>query len=117
MQINYSFRRHRDGPKLTVRKGGSILIHQATVDEFGLMGTQFVSLHFNPIDSTLIINPSVDNFKASWKVYKQASGSLLIMGRPFLIKNKLLSAKASMILPVEWNLARGGIVVKIDQQK
>ena len=113
MHITNLIPRVPDFPALTVRRDGNILIHQLTVDRFGLMGTQFVNLDFDPIETTLEIMPSIDKFDAPYKVSKQRSGALVISGRKFFDQNGIPYSDCSRVLPTEYNRVKGRIVVKL----
>jgi hypothetical protein len=113
MNTTYLIPRVPDFPALTVRRDGTILIHQLTVDRFGLMGTKFVNLDLDPVKINLEIKPSVDDSEAPYKVSKQRSGALLIPGKEFLVKNRILYPEGSRVLPVEWNQSKDRIVAKL----
>jgi len=102
-----------DFPALTIRKGGHISIHQLTVDLYGLMGTKYVNLDFDPIETTLEIKPSIDKTDAPYQVFKERSGALLIPGKEFLDKNKILYSEGSTVLSAEWNSMKDAIVAKL----
>lgn len=113
MQIIHLIPRVPDFTAITIRKNGYISIHQLTVDQFGLMGTKFVNLDLDPAETTLEIKPSIDEFDAPYKVSKQRSGALLIPGKEFLVKNRILCPERSRVLPVEWNQSKDRIVAKL----
>ena len=102
-----------DFPAITIRKDGQISIHQLTVDRFGLMGTKYVNLEFDPVEVTLEIKPSIDESDAPYKVSKERSGALVISAREFLDKNKILYSGGSRVLPVKWNPVKGRIVANL----
>ena len=114
MDITNLIPRVPDFPALTIRKNGYISIHQLTVYQFGLMGTKFVNLDFDPVETTLQIKPSIDESDAPYKVSKQRSGALVISGREFLDKNKILYSAGSRVLPVNWNSLKDRIVAKLN---
>jgi hypothetical protein len=102
-----------DFPALTIRKNGYISIHQLTVDRYGLMGTKYVNLDFDPVRTILEIKPSIDKSDASYKVSKERSGALVIPGRDFLDQNGISYSDGSRVLPAKWNRLKGRIVAKL----
>lgn len=114
MQITQQISRVPDFPALTIRRDGTILIHQLAVDQFGLIGTKFVNLDFDPVEIKMEIKPSVDDSEAPYKVSKQRSGALLIPGKEFLVKNRILYSEGSRVLPVNWNSLKDRIVAKLN---
>jgi hypothetical protein len=102
-----------DFPAITIRKDGHISIHQLSVDQYGLMGTKFVDLDFDPIEATLEIKPSIDASDAPYKVSKERSGALLIQGREFLDQNGIPYSDASRVVPTKYNRVKGRIVAKL----
>jgi hypothetical protein len=113
MQITHLIPRIPDFPALTIRKDGYISIHQLTVDRFGLMGTKFVNLDFDPVETTLEIKPSIDEADAPYKVSKERSGALVISGREFLDQNGIPYSDGSRVLQVGWNGVKGRLVAKL----
>lgn len=113
MDITNLIPRVPDFTALTFRRDGHILIHQMTVDQFGLMGTKFVNLNFDPIEVALEITPSIDESEAPYKVSKERSGALIIQGKEFLDRIGILYNHGSRVLPAKWNRVRGCIVVKL----
>lgn len=61
MDITNLIPRVPDFPALTIRKSGHISIHQLTVDRYGLMGTKYVDLEFDAVETTLEIKPGIDD--------------------------------------------------------
>jgi hypothetical protein len=110
MQIRPSFPKDLE---LTVRKNGGILLHQRTVDQLGLMGTKFVDLNLDPVETILEIKPSIDESDAPYRACKQKSGALLILGKTFLDKMGILYSEGSRVLQVEWNPVKRRIVAKL----
>ena len=103
-----------DFPALTIRKDGHISIHQLTVDRFGLMGTKFVNLDFDPVETTLEITPSIDASEAPYKVFKERSGALVIPGREFLDRTGIPYSDGSRVLPARWNRVKRRLVAKLN---
>jgi hypothetical protein len=114
MELTHLSPRVPDFPALTIRKSGHISIHQLAVDRYGLMGTKYVNLDFDPVETTLEIKPSIDEAGAPYKVSKERSGALVIRGREFLDKNKIIYSRGSRVLPVEWNPAKACIATKLN---
>jgi len=102
-----------DFPAITIRKSGHISIHQLTVDRYGFMGTKYVNLHVDPVETTLEIKPSIDEADAPYKVSKGRSGALVISGREFLDQNGISYSDGSRVLPTKYNRAKGRIVAKL----
>ena len=102
-----------DFPAITIRKSGHISIHQLTVDRYGLMGTKYANLDFDPIEKDMGIKPSIDEADAPYKVSKERSGALVISGREFLDQNGIPYSDGSRVLPTEYNRAKGRIVAKL----
>ena len=113
MQITNLIPRVPDFPAITIRKDGQISIHQLTVDRFGLMGTKYVNLEFDPVEVTLEIKPSIDESDAPYKVSRERSGALVISGRDFLDQNGIPYSGGSRVLPTKYNRGRGRIVAKL----
>ena len=113
MDITNLIPRVPDFPAVTIRKNGVISIHQRTVDRYGLMGTKYVNLDFDPVEATLEIKPSIDESDAPYKVSKERSGALLIPGREFLDRTRIPYSHGSRVLPVGWNRVKGRIVAKL----
>ena len=113
MDITNLIPRVPDFTALTVRRDGHILIHQMTVDQFGLMGTKFVNLNFDPIEIALEITPSIDESEAPYKVSKERSGALIIQGKEFLDRTGIPYSHGSRVLPAKWNRLQGRIVAKL----
>jgi hypothetical protein len=115
MDITNLIPRVPDFPALTIRKNGHISIHRLTVDLYGLMGTKYVNLDFDPVEVTLEIKPSIDKSDASYKVSKERSGALVIPGREFLDQNGIAYSDRSRVLPTKYNRVKGRIVAKLNQ--
>jgi len=113
MDMTHLLPRVPDFTALTFRKSGWVCLHQLTVDRFGLMGTHFLSLHFDPIELTLQIRPSMEESQGSYKVFKERSGALVVYARRFLHQIGILNGNGSRILPVEWDGVRGLIVARL----
>ena len=113
MEMAHLIPRVPDFPALTIRKNGYISIHQLTVDPFGLMGTKYVNLDLDPVETTLEIKPSIDESEAPYKVSKERSGALVFSGRDFLDQNGIPYSDGSRVLPAKWNRVKGRIVVKL----
>lgn len=113
MQITNLLPRVPDIACLTIRKGGYISLHQLTVDQYGLMGTKFVNLDYDPVEATLEIEPSIDESGAPYKVSKERSGALVISAREFLDRIGVLYSHGSRVLPVKWNRIKNRIVAKL----
>ena len=114
MDITNLIPRVPDFPALTIRKDGHISIHQLTVDRYGLMGTKYVNLDFDPVETTLEIKPSIDEADAPYKVSKERSGALVISGREFLDQNGIPYSDGSRVLPARWNRLKGRLVAKLN---
>ena len=114
MDITNLIPRVPDFPALTIRRDGHISIHQLTVDLYGLMGTKYVNLDFDPVETTLEIKPSIDESDAPYKVSKERSGALVIAGREFLDRNGIPYSDGSRVLPVKWNQVKDRIVAKLN---
>jgi len=113
MDMTHLLPRVPDFAALTIRKNYCISLHQLTVDTFGLMGTQFLNLHFDPIALTLQIRPSMEKSQGSYKVFKERSGALVVYARKFLHRIGILNGNGSRVLPVEWDRVRGLIVAQL----
>ena len=113
MQITNLIPRVPDFPAITIRKDGHISIHQLSVDLYGLMGTKYVDLDFDPVETTLEIKPSIDEADAPYKVSKERSGALVISGREFLDQNGIPYSGGSRVLPTKYNRVKGRIVAKL----
>jgi hypothetical protein len=113
MEITNLIPRVPDFPAITIRKDGHISIHQRTVDRYGLMGTKYVNLDFDPVETTLEIKASIDESNAPYKVSKERSGALVISGREFLDQNGILYSDGSRVLQVGWNRVKGRLVAKL----
>ena len=113
MDITNVIPRVPDFTALTFRRDGHILIHQMTVDQFGLMGTKFVNLNFDPIEIALEITPSIDETEAPYKVSKERSGALIIQGKEFLDRTGIPYFHGSRVLPATWNRLKGRIVAQL----
>jgi hypothetical protein len=113
MDITNLIPRVPDFPALTIRKNGYISIHQLTVDRYGLMGTKYVNLDFDPVEVTLEIKPSIEKSDASYRVSKERSGALVIPGREFLDQNGIAYSDRSRVLPTKYNRVKGRIVAKL----
>ena len=105
--------RVHDIPEITIRKDGHVSIHQVTVDRYGLMGTKYVNLYFDPVETAFEITPCIDGAGAPYKVSKERSGALVISARKFLDRNKIAYSKGSRVLQVVWNPVKGRIIVKL----
>ena len=115
MDITNLIPRVPDFSALTIRKNGNISIHQLTVDLYGLMGTKYVNLDFDPVEVTLEIKPSIDKSDAPYKVSKERSGALVIPGREFLDQIGIPYSNGSRVLPTKYNRVKGRIVAKLIQ--
>jgi hypothetical protein len=113
MDMTHLLPRVPDFAALTFRKSGWVCLHQLTVDRCGLLGTQFLNLHFDPIELTLQIRPSMEESQGSYKVVKQRSGALVVYARKFLHQIGILNGNGSRVLPVKWDRVRGLIVVQL----
>jgi hypothetical protein len=102
-----------DFPAITIRKDGHISIHQLSVDLYGLMGTKYVNLEFDPVRTILEIKPSIDEFGVCYKVSKERSGALVIPGRDFLDQNGIPYSNGSRVLSTKYNWVKGCIVAKL----
>ncbi|NWG03557.1 MAG: hypothetical protein HXY44_11950 [Syntrophaceae bacterium] len=115
MDVTNLIPRVPDFPALTIRKSGHISIHQLTVDRFGLMGTKYVNLDFDPVETTLEIKPSIDESEAPYKVSKERSGALIIQAKEFLDCTGVVYSHGSRVFPVRWNRLKGRIVAQLKQ--
>ncbi len=113
MKTEYRDPRVPDFPALTIRKNGNISIHQLSVDLYGLMGTKYVNLDFDPVETILEIKPSIDESDAPYKVSKEKSGALVIPGREFLDQNGIPYSDGSRVLPAKYSRVKGCIVAKL----
>jgi len=113
MDMTHLLPRVPDFTALTFRKSGFVCLHQLTVDTYGLLGTRFLNLHFDPIELTLQIKPSMEESRGSYKVFKERSGALVIYARKFLHRTGILNGNGSRVLPVEWDRVRGLIVAQL----
>ena len=114
MQMTQLTSRIYDFPALTIRKNGDISIHQLTVDSYGLMGTKYVNLDLDPVETAFEIKPSIDESDAPYKVSKERSGALVIAAREFLDQNGISYSEGSRVLPAKWNRVKGCIVAKLN---
>ena len=110
--MHRNFRVH-DIFEITIRKDGHVSIHQVTVDRYGLTGTKYVNLCFDPVETTFEIKPRIDESDGSYKVSKERSGALVISARKFLDRNKIVYSEGSRVLQVAWNPVKGRIIVKL----
>ena len=113
MEITNLIPRVPDFPAITIRKDGHISIHQLTVDRYGLMGTNYVDLYYDPVQTILEIKPSIDEFEAPYKVSKERSGALVILGRKFLDRIGIRYSDGSRVISAKWNRLKGRIVAKL----
>jgi hypothetical protein len=115
MDITNLIPRVPDFPALAIRKSGHISIHQLTVDRYGLMGTNYVNLEFDPLEATLEIKPGIDDSDTPYKVSKERSGALVIGARKFLDEKGIPYSDRSRVLPTKYNRVKGHIVAKLNQ--
>ena len=114
MERTYPIAHVPDFPAITIRKDGHISIHQLAVDRFGFMGTKYVNLDFDPVETILEIRPSIDESDAPYKVSKQRSGALVIPGKAFLDQTGIPYSDGSRVLLAKWDRVKGRIVVKVN---